>query len=142
MLQVVTYDQADQAFALIPAATAMQGNNVFCSEYISPGKGSPAIVWRYIQVGIRRFWLEIQHPTDWRATAPGCIARLLYEDDPRYHRLINEPLFAIDFIPERHLYAIGWCAAPLLRGTIIEKLLSPTDIARLIHGALIRNNPK
>lgn len=135
---VVRYDSSGRVNAKTPAWEAMRAYpDQYCAELIPAG--NRATIWRYVQVGDRRFWLTIVSSHAWNAEELGYGATTqLQGSDVGYHHLLPYPLFSVDFIPGKHLHAINFSTAPMLAQTPIEEELSGETVRRLLSMALRR----
>lgn len=132
--ELVLYEGGAQR---VPLSVAMEMSpEAYCAEYIPPLEPTIAVVWRYLQVGKRRWWLEYRNPSGWRAEDG--TARILGEEPEAYHPAFPHPMFSLDFVPGQYLYAIGMHTAPRLAGTGIEKLLEPAQVVELLGQAMAR----
>jgi hypothetical protein len=103
-----------------------------------------ALSWRYLQIGTEAFWLEYTSTEDWRSNVGDGDILLFFRDktelfsDRQYDVLLKFkfPLFAVDFVPDGDkLYAVDFNIAPGVRGTGVEKLLSPKEAVKAIKTA-------
>jgi hypothetical protein len=106
-----------------------------CSEFLA-SEGPGCVVWRYVQVGGRRFWMEMRSLDSWHSRRGDCTVKLLSEDTPGFYPGVPLPIFTIDFIPGRHLYAINFDASPELAGSPVEDVLSPDEVVSEIGSAI------
>jgi len=88
--------------------------------------------FRYIQVGPNHFWI---HVTKYK--------HKIFKNPPlplKHITCINKPLFSIDFhMTDSGFVATGLSDAPLLKGTGIERYLTPVEAANLITFGLETN---
>jgi len=131
----------------VPAHEAMRlYPNHFCCEYIQPVRESYPSSIRYLQIGNRRWWLRYvnmtDNPSEWRSNSGYNVAVRILEEmrENKYHPAISEPIFAIDFIQTLPLLAVDFTVAPVLKGTGIDKIVSPKDVYNLITSAHIYFN--
>lgn len=122
--------ELDEAMALHPGALA--------SEYI---EGSHGLSWRLLQVGMHGFWIEYKSD-DWRSNCGDVEMRVIGQTEgwcghPNSPKSIicKLPLFAIDFVVGDELYGIDFNVAPGIKGTGVERLLSPKEAVESIKAA-------
>ena len=113
-----------------------QAAGAYYCEFIPPGSRS----WSYMQVGIRRWWLQWDGPE--RSDSHLGTCQILGEEEPGYHPRISLPTFAIECIPGQYLWAIDFDPAPELNDTPLVSALTPAQYADLIEGALRRPQPR
>jgi hypothetical protein len=107
------------------------------TEYIQVLPAFAGYSWRYLQVGDKRFWLQYFSSNDWRSNCGQVEIKILSKEKDGYHPTIKYPLFAIDFLPAGHLYAVDFNIAPQLNGTGIEDILSSREAAEAIKKAVV-----
>lgn len=119
-----------------------QKRNTFASAYVMKKSiAENGVSFRHLQVGKHVFWLRYWSDEDWRSNCGegGCklINYSLFEG---YHRTFKLPLFAIDFVEGRSgtMYAIDFNNAPGIRGSGVERVLSPILAAEAIKQAIIK----
>jgi len=84
---------------------------------------------RLLSIGSYKFWLEYRSNDSWRSNCGDVIISLIGRDgDFGDYKSINEPLYAIDFIIGKELYAVDYNIAPGVAGTGIEKILTPREV--------------
>lgn len=115
-----------------------QRGQFFASAYLG-GKYFPAIPscsWRLLQVGPHQFWIEYWSDTDWRSNCGEGGCKVIEERlNVGYHETIQLPLFAIDFVIGREMYAIDFNTAPGIRGSGVERLLLGKAAVKAIEDA-------
>ncbi len=103
------------------------------AEYIPEPRG---VSWRYLQVGLKRFWLEYRNPGGWRSNVGDDVdVSVFCQETDGLHPFFRLPLFAIDFVPGQKLWAVDLNVAPGVRGSGVEKVLSGMDAAASIEEA-------
>lgn len=103
-------------------------------EYIPATKSGFGRSLRYLQVGIRRWWLEYWSLSDWRSNVGEGDCRIITEETPGYHAWINKAMFAIDFVSAgSHIYAIDFNIAPNL--SPLQGVLTPHEVVGLLKEA-------
>lgn len=117
----------------VPIKVALeQYPDKFCTEFIQTTPSPHAVSYRYLQVGHKAFWLKYTGYDSWMSNhARKVDIEYLCPSRHILHLDIRCPMFAIDFIPGRVLYAIDLNTAPGLRDTGIP--LSPKDIYDLVE---------
>ncbi len=105
--------------------------SLFCSAYCNH---MPGVSWRMLQVGPHRFWMEYRSVEDWRSNCGDGSIELFWADmDAGTHKGLDLPLFAVDFaLGKKGIYAIDLNVAPGIRGTGVEKYLSPKAMVETI----------
>jgi hypothetical protein len=98
------------------------------TEYI---EGCPGVSWRYLQVGVHCFWIEYKSRDDWRSNC-GDVKMQVVGEGTGWGSLPRLPLFAIDYVIGDELYAVDFNVAPGVRGTGVERILSPKQAAESI----------
>lgn len=104
------------------------------TEYIAD---CPGVSWRYLQIGMHNFWLECRSTEDWRSNYGEGSWEVIGQGmgwGPKPFCL-KLPLFAIDFVIGKELYAVDFNIAPGVRGTGVEKYLSPKQAVESIKEA-------
>lgn len=113
----------------------------FITEYIEPG-GAPATSLRYLRVGRRQYWLQYTSFDDWRSNCGDVQVQVLREDEPLpmgsvLDGVLRYPMFSIDFVQGRYLYAIDLNLSPKIQGTGVELLLdgktAVTELKAVMH---------
>ncbi len=99
---------------------------------------SNSISHRLLQVGGKRWWLKYESTDDWRSNVGEVKIDIeSYKDE--YCPLINQPLFAIDFVPSHNdelYWAVDFNVAPGIRYSGLEETIKPTEIVNLIKDAV------
>ncbi|WCF11664.1 hypothetical protein NDS46_30420 (plasmid) [Paenibacillus thiaminolyticus] len=109
--------------------------------YVSSFQGCS---WRYLKIGSRSFILHYQSK-DWRSNWDTEKITIEDENASLINIDVNEPLFAIDFVKninengEAVMMAIDYNIAPQLKGTGIENILAPAEVANLIKESWMRS---
>lgn len=104
---------------------------LFCSAYL--GKYThvrPSVSWRLLKIGPHTFWLEYRSFDDWRSNCGDVDIQVIdvkLNEGP--HSTIKLPLFAIDFVIGKEMWAVDFNIAPGIRGTGVERYLSGKQIA-------------
>ncbi len=122
---------------MMPLAQAIkQYPDNLATEYIPVTHNvNRGVSWRYLQIGNKYVWLKYQSD-DWRSNFGNVKISILGIIGDGYHPKIHLPLFAIDFIPANHVYAIDFNTAPQIRGTGIENILPARETAEAIKRAV------
>lgn len=112
----------------------------FISEYIEPG-GVPSTSLRYLRVGRRQFWLQYTSFDDWRSNVGDVQVQVLREDEPLpmdavTSGVLRYPMFSIDFVQGRYLYAIDLNLSPRIAGTGVELLIDGKSVVRELKTVL------
>lgn len=90
------------------------------------------VSWRRLQVGRDVFWIEYSSKTSWMSNVdPECkvIGREL---NAGFHPVIKRPLFAIDFVLGKEMYAVDLNFSPGMRGSGMEDEISPEQVVGAI----------
>lgn len=105
----------------------------YCSEFIQTTPSCDSVSYRYLQVGKKSFWLRYTGHDSWMSN---CVEEVdveyLCTNEDKFKFSIDHPVFAIDFVPGRVLYAIDFNTAPGLKGTGIP-LKDPQEIYDLVE---------
>ncbi|WPA89611.1 hypothetical protein MTATph1_CDS0124 [Moorella phage MTATph1] len=122
---------------MMPLARAIkQYPDNLATEYIPVSHNvNRGVSWRYLQIGSKYVWLKYESD-DWRSNFGNVKISILGIIGDGYHPKIRLPLFAIDFIPANHVYAIDFNTAPQIRGTGIENILPAREAAEVIKRAV------
>ncbi len=115
---------------------------VYCSafvgsypQFVAGNQKSTSL--RYLQVGPHVFWIEYSSTESWMSNyGDGDIQVVCIELDKGYHPKIRLPLFAVDFVLGREMYAVDFNTAPGIRGSGVEKVLSGKDCCQALERAL------
>ena len=90
----------------------------YCSEFIQTTPSCNAVSYRYLQVGKKSFWLRYTGHDNWMSNhAEKVDVEYLCTNDDKFKFTVDSPVFAIDFIPGRVLYAVDFNTTPGLQGT-------------------------
>jgi len=104
----------------------------YCSQFIQTTPSSHAVSYRYLQVGKKSFWLRSTGHDSWMSNhAEKVDVEYLCTNEDMFKFTVGYPVFAIDFIPGKVLYAIDFNTAPGLKDTGIP-LKDPHEIYELI----------
>lgn len=110
------------------------------NHYASAFVGDPNIPgesWRRLQIGPHVFWIEYRSNSSWMSNdGEGTCDVIGVEWNIGYHHSIRLPLFAVDFVLGREMYALDFNTAPGIRGSGVEKILSGKDCHDAIERAL------
>lgn len=110
---------------------------VGCYPQVVCGNQS-AVSWRRLQVGRHVLWLQYSSVASWMSNVgEGSIEVIGVELDAGYHAAIRLPLFAIDFVIGREMYAVDFNTAPGMKGAGVERVLSAWDVCDALEGALV-----
>lgn len=106
-----------------------QERSLFCTAFVGDVVNPVSVSWRLLRVGVHRFWLEYRSTTDWRSNCGETSVSLIgVEKDVGPDKRIREPLFAIDFVIGKEMYAVDFNVAPGMRGTGVEKVLGAKGV--------------
>jgi hypothetical protein len=109
---------------------------LFCSAFVGSypkvcGGGSSSI--RRLQIGPHVFWIEYTSKESWMSNVgDGDIAVIGVERDAGYHS-IRLPLFAIDFVLGKEMYAVDLNVSPGIRGSGVEKYIKPYEVLEALE---------
>lgn len=109
---------------------------LFCSAFIGSYPktctgGSSSI--RRLQIGPHVFWIEYTSKESWMSNVgDGDIAVIGVEQDAGYHS-IRLPLFAIDFVLGKEMYAVDLNVSPGIRGSGVEKYIKPYEVLEALE---------
>lgn len=108
-------------------------SNHFASEHIPAMPNGFGQSLRYLRIGSRQFWLRYTSTNDWRSNCGDVHIEVLCEERPKITSEIpfdkvNHPLFAVDFVRGRELYAVDFNIAPGLKGSGIEEHISSQEV--------------
>lgn len=105
----------------------------YCSEFIQTTPSSNSVSYRYLQVGKKSFWLRYTGHDNWMSNhAEKVDVEYLCTNDDKFKFTVDSPVFAIDFIPGRVLYAVDFNTAPGFKDTGIP-LRDPHEIYDLVE---------
>ena len=91
---------------------------------------------RRLQVGPHAFWIEYRSTEGWMSNhGDGSATVVGVEKDSGYHPAIRYPLFAIDFVLGREMWAVDFNTSPGIRGSGVEKHLSAPQAVEAIKAA-------
>lgn len=126
------YQHAGEGKVKLSAKAALEAYpDHYCSEYIPATASGTGESLRYLQVGIRKWWIRYWSENDWRSNAGEGDWEVLCEEKRGYHPRIKYPMFAIDFVRAgKHLCAIDFNVAPGLGP--LNGIVSPWDIVALV----------
>jgi hypothetical protein len=111
-------------------------NSLFCSAYLGKVPRIPSVSWRLLQVGYHRFWVEYTSRTDWRSNCGDGNCQVIgVERDAGPHPALPYPLWAVDFVLGKEMYAVDLNVAPGIRGSGVERVVSPRELAASIRAA-------
>jgi len=101
-------------------------NELYCTAFVGcpleAGYGASSV--RRLQVGRHVFWVEYRSTESWMSNVgDGDCFVIGAEFGAGYHPHIDLPLFAVDFVLGREMYAVDFNTAPGIRGSGVEKLL-------------------
>ncbi|MBA54318.1 MAG: hypothetical protein CMK89_07675 [Pseudomonadales bacterium] len=109
----------------------------FASEHIPALANGCGQSLRYLRIGSRQFWLRYTSANDWRSNCGDVTIEVLCEEKPKTPAeqlldKVNHPLFAVDFVRGRELYAVDFNIAPGLKGSGIEEHISSQEVYKEI----------
>jgi hypothetical protein len=89
---------------------------------------------RRLQVGPHVFWVEYRSTESWMSNYGDGTAEVVgVEMDAGYHPHLRHPLFAVDFVLGKEMYAVDFNTAPGIRGSGVEKHLPAGEAVRAIE---------
>lgn len=115
---------------------------LYCSEFIGDplAKGNSL---RLLQVGPHVFWLEYTSNESWMSNyGDGDIEVVGVYLNSGYHHKINLPLFAVDFVIGKWMYAVDFNSAPGLRGTGVERYLKGPEVVAAFEDWLVNRKER
>lgn len=106
---------------------------LYCSAFVGPRyRPTSATSWRRLQIGPHVFWVEYRSATSWMSNVDGECEVIGVEMDAGFHPHIRRPLFAIDFVLGREMYAVDLNYAPGVRWSGVENHLpGPAAVAAI-----------
>ena len=105
----------------------------YCNEFIQTTPSCDSVSYRYLQVGKKSFWLRYTGHDSWMSNhAEDVDVEYLCANEDRFKFAVEHPLFAIDFIQGKALYAIDFNTAPGLEDARIP-LNGPQEIYDLVE---------
>lgn len=150
LLDVVVYTDtqahAGEGKLLVNLHDALQHYpNHFASEHIPALPNGLGQSLRYLCIGSRQFWLRYTSADDWRSNCGEVNIEVLCEEQPHtvaslQRNKIQYPLFAVDFVCGRELYAVDFNIAPGIKGTGIEDQLPAQEAYLEIANWISRHN--
>ena len=109
---------------------------LYCSAFVGNQKlpdYEKSLSWRRLQVGKHVFWIEYTSKESWMSNVgEGDCQVIGFEMNAGYHRKIKLPLFAVDFVLGREMYAVDFNTAPGIRGSGVEKLMTASQVVGAI----------
>lgn len=102
---------------------------LYCSAFLRESWG---LSWRHLQVGPHVFWIEYRSQ-NWMSNLDGECQVIGVELNKGLHPYFRRPLFAIDFVIGKELYAVDLNYAPGIRWTGVENIISDHEIVRAIE---------
>lgn len=138
LFEVVVFTEQNKLSRLSYKAALSQNPESFSMEYIPTSPSGNGLSFEYICVGERQFWLEHSSINHWKSKNGHSHSRF-FSAQNNYVRDINKPgvlkeaLFSISLIRLRgKFFAIKYNNAPMLKGSLIESVLSPIEAAEAI----------
>jgi hypothetical protein len=120
---------------------ARRNAEVFASAYLggwpcdSTRQSSTSL--RRLQIGRRVLWLEYHSTESWMSNVGEGTCELVGDDGlAGYHPRLPYPLFAIDFVLGREMYAVDLNVAPGIRGSGAEQVLPGDEACDELERAL------
>lgn len=109
---------------------------LFCSAFLgNPLTPVPSESLRRLQIGSEVYWIEYRSTESWMSNVgEGDMDVIGHESG--YHPKIKLPLFAIDFVIGKEMYAVDFNIAPGIKGSGVEKYCDAERVVTLIEGAL------
>lgn len=113
---------------------------LFCTAFVGDPFARPAVSWRRLQVGRRVFWVEYTSTASWMSNVGDgtCVVigdAGVWPDGPY-------PLWAVDFVLGREMYAVDLNTAPGIRGSGVEKVLGGPEVVSEIEGWFARHKER
>jgi hypothetical protein len=106
---------------------------LYCSAFVGNHYcRTEGVSWRRLQVGPQVFWVEYRSTTSWMSNLEGECAVIGVERNAGFHPHIRRPLFAVDFVIGREMYAVDLNYAPGIRHSGVEDLLPAEEAVRAI----------
>lgn len=118
---------------------ARRNLEVYCSAFVGAHPQliaglQPAVSIRRLQIGRHVFWVEYRSTESWMSNVgDGTCEVIGVEMDAGYHPHVRRPLFAVDFVLGREMYAVDLNYGPGVRGSGVEHLLPAPDAVRAIE---------
>jgi hypothetical protein len=107
---------------------------LFCSAFVGFPFAKQSSSLRRLQVGPHVFWIEYRSNDSWMANiGDGSCEIVGVEKDSGFHPFFKHPLFAIDFVLGKEMYAVDFNLAPGVWGTGIENHLSPSAVVAALE---------
>jgi hypothetical protein len=117
---------------------------LYCSAFVGDyyqrfGRGCSV---RRLQVGPHVFWVEYRSTESWMSNVgDGSCEVVGVEKGVGFHPAIPLPLFAIDFVLGKEMYAVDFNSAPGIRGSGVEKYLPGPEAVEAIEGWFAHEGP-
>lgn len=105
-------------------------------QFVGKFNEKSATSWRYLQIGRHQFWIEYTSNESWMSNyGDGDIQIIGVDLNAGYHPLsgIDSPLYAIDFVIADDMYAVDLNIAPGLKGTGVNKYLTPKEVVEALE---------
>jgi hypothetical protein len=113
-------------------------HQLYCSAFVGDPHARPSCSLRRLQLGRHVFWVEMTSSESWMSNlGEGDNTVVGVELDAGYHPVIRRPLFAVDFVIGREMYAVDFNTAPGVRGSGVEKVLSGPDACAALERAIL-----
>lgn len=109
---------------------------VFCSAFVGNPFENKGCSIRRLQVGPHVFWVEYKSSESWMSNfGEGTNEVIGVEKNAGFHPVIRKPLFAIDFVLGREMYAVDFNTAPGIRGSGVEKHINCYEVEQALRDA-------
>ena len=106
---------------------------LYCSAFVGDQLYQPTgLSWRRLQIGRHVFWVEYQSAVSWMSNVDGDCRLIGTEWDVGFHQSINRPLFAVDFVLGKEMYAVDLNYGPGIRGSGVEDVLPAKRVVESI----------
>lgn len=111
-------------------------DRLYCSAFVgsyhmAASRGGCSL--RRLQIGPHVFWVEYRSTESWMSNyGDGECFVVGVEKDAGFHPFFRRPLFAIDFVLGREMYAVDLNYGPGVRGSGVEKILSGPEVVRAV----------
>lgn len=154
LLQLVIYQNirshaGDDKIKMTLAEAYEKHPDLYAAQFIPTiDREGRSMSYRYLSIGKENLWLRYTSTDDWRSNCGNVTIEKVNVsfgvDDKINFDGINLPLYAIDFVPIQHhrsshmnLCAVDFNVSPGLKGTPVQEMFKPQEIAQLIKDKMV-----
>jgi hypothetical protein len=111
-------------------------SQLYASAFVGHPAVRPSVSWRRLQIGRHVFWLECVGDDSWMSNFGEGSWKVIGQESG-LHRIIIEPLWAVDFVLGKEMWAVDYNTAPGLRGTGVDNIMSGKEIVQAIEEVVL-----